>query len=205
MRTPDQRSLHRRAIDVANTYVDPIVIAERELPTPCADWNLGELLAHMVGQHFGFAQAVREGTAPKSAYRPVPFNPRVWRQSTQELIEAFAGADLDDTVLEVELHPTQPLPLTMIVGAQLLDTVVHTWDVARSLGQRFEPDDELAAVVLRIAEPIPDDATRDRQGAAFAHSLHTVGSPWERSLALLGRDPQWRTPGRHDLPGVVVA
>lgn len=202
MNTFDQRGLHRRAIAVANTYVDPIVVAERELPTPCADWNLGELLAHMVGQHFGFAEAVRTGNAPKSAYRPVPFSPRVWRQSTRALLDAFAGADLDGTVLEVELHPTQPLPMTMIIGAQLIDTVVHTWDVARSLGQDFEPDDELATAVFRIAQPIPDDERRDQPGAAFAHALPTSGTPWQQTLQLLGRDPAIRlqqsaTAGRH--------
>ncbi|WP_051267697.1 TIGR03086 family metal-binding protein [Nakamurella lactea] len=189
MSTVDQRVLHRKAISIANTYVDPIVVAERELPTPCAEWNLGELLAHMVGQHFGFAQAVREGNAPKSAYRPVPFSPRVWRQSTQELLDAFAGADLEDSALEVELHPTQPLPLPMIIGAQLLDTVVHTWDVARSLGQPFEPGEDLAAAVFAIAQPIPDDERRDQPGAAFGHALPATGSPWQQTLRLLGRDP----------------
>lgn len=197
MSATDQRGLHRRAITIANTYIDPIVVAERDLPTPCGDWNLGELLAHMVGQHFGFAEAVRTGTAARSAYRPVPFSPRVWRQSTLALLDAFAGADLEGTALEVELHPTQPLPITMIIGAQLIDTVVHTWDVARSLDQDFEPDDELATAVFRIAQPIPDDERRDQPGAAFGHALPTAGTPWEQTLQLLGRDPAIRLEPRH--------
>lgn len=186
----DQRPLHRLAIEIANTYVDPIVVAERDLPTPCSNWNLGELLAHMVGQHFGFAQALREATAPASAYLPVPFSPRVWRQSTQELLEACAGADLEETALQVELHPTQPLPIPMIINAQLLDTVVHTWDVARSLGLDFEPGEKLATAVFNIAQPIPDDERRDKPGAAFGHALPVTGSSWEQSLMLLGRDPR---------------
>lgn len=189
MSTLDQRALHRHALDIASTYIDPIVISERALPTPCSDWNLGQLLAHMVGQHFGFARAVRTGTAPKSAYLPVQFSPKVWRESVDDLLDAFAAADLDEAVLEVELHPTQPLPMPLIIGAQLLDTVVHTWDVARSLGQEFEPDRELALAVLRITQPIPDDERRDQPGAAFAHALPAEGSIWERTLLLLGRDP----------------
>lgn len=198
----DQRKLHRHAIHLASTYIEPIVLDERGWPTPCADWNLGQLLAHMVGQHFGFAKAARCGTAPKSAYQPVQYSPGLWRESAEDLLDAFAGADLDAAVLEVELHPTQPLPMSLIVGAQLLDTVVHTWDVARSLGQIFEPDPTLAEAVLAIAEPIPDNDRREGQEAAFAHRLPITGTTWDRMLALLGRDPQWHAPGEQHRSGV---
>jgi uncharacterized protein (TIGR03086 family) len=190
----DQRALHRQALELATTYIEPIVLDERTLPTPCANWDLGQLLAHMVGQHFGFAAAARNGTAPKSAYRPVRFSPATWRDSVNDLLDAFERADLDATVMQVELHPVQPLPMRFLIGAQLLHTVVHPWDVASTLGQLFEPDRVLADAVLAIAEPIPDEENRETPGAAFAHRLPATGPSWARSLALLGRDPQWRAP-----------
>ncbi len=184
----DQRALHRHALQLADGFVEHIAADDLVRSTPCADWDLGELLAHMVGQHLGFAAATRDGTAPKSAHAPVPFTLTGWHRSVDELTAAFAAADPDASVVEVELHPTKPLPMSTIIGAQLLDTAVHTWDVARSIGRTFSPDDELADAVLKTAEPIPDDEHRGTPGAAFAHALPAIGTPWERALALLGRD-----------------
>ncbi len=189
MVSEDRRSLHRHALQLADGFVDRITASDLTRATPCADWDLGQLLAHMIGQHRGFAAATRDGTAPVSAYAPVRFTLAEWHRSVDELLAAFDAADLAESVIEVELHPTKPLPMPVIIGAQLLDTAVHTWDVARSVDRTFTPDDELAEAVLKIAEPIPDDELREAPGAAFAHSLPATGSPWERALALLGRDP----------------
>lgn len=185
----DRRQLHRTALDIASGYANRIAEDDLGRSTPCVNWNLGELLAHMVGQHLGFAAAIRDGDAPRSAYLPVPFSQQSWRDSADELGAAFAGADLRGAVLEVELHQTRPLPVTVVIGAQLLDTVVHTWDIARSLGEDFTPSDELVRPILRMAEQIPDAGNRDAPGAAFDHALLAADTPWHQALALLGRNP----------------
>jgi uncharacterized protein (TIGR03086 family) len=182
---------HRTAMDVASTYVERVRDADLRRPTPCAGWDLGQLLEHMVGQHAGFSAVVRDGAADAAAYRPQPFSATSWRRSVDDLLDAFAGADLAAEVVEVELHPTRPLPVAVLVQAQFLDTVVHTWDVAAALGERFDPGPDVAAAVEAIAAPIPDDERRDAAGAAFARAVPTGGGPWERALGLLGRDPGW--------------
>ena len=112
--------------------------------------------------------------------------------SAGALVAAFAGADPSVGIIEVELHPTSPLSLSTVVGAHLLDTAVHTWDVARSLGLEYGPTPEIADAVLRVAKTVPDDDNRERPGAAFAHALPEppAATVWERSLALLGRAPR---------------
>jgi hypothetical protein len=45
--------------------------------------------------------------------------------------------------LRVELAPI-PLPIGRLVAAQFLDTVVHTWDLASALGERYEPPGDVA-------------------------------------------------------------
>jgi hypothetical protein len=145
----------------------------------------------MVGQHAGFATVVRTGAADVHAYQPLAFTPESWRRSVDDLLDAFAGADLADEVVEVELHPTRPLPIAVLVQAQFLDTVVHTWDIAAALGERFDPGADVAVAVEAIAAPIPDDARRDAPGAAFAHAVPTGDATWDRALGLLGRDPDW--------------
>ncbi len=188
----DHRQLHRTALDAATAVVARITDADLDRPTPCGTWNLRQLLEHMVGQHFGFAAVVRDGKATQDAYRPAAFTQVSWRNSIDEMSAAFATADLAAQVVEIELHPTQPLPIAFLVAAQFLDTVVHTWDLAAALGETYEPDAVSADAVLRIAETIPDDAGRERPGSAFAHALASDSGPWERTLALLGRDIAWR-------------
>jgi uncharacterized protein (TIGR03086 family) len=119
---------------------------------------------------------------------PTWLTPTSWQTSVDDLVAAFADADLDAKVVEVELHPTQPLPIAVLVQAQFLDTVVHTWDVATALGEPYTPPSDVADAVFQIAQPIPDDERREKPGAAFARALNADGTTWERALALLGRD-----------------
>jgi hypothetical protein len=105
------------------------------------------------------------------------------------LVEAFAEADLDGEAVLVEIAAA-PLPMAFVVRAQLLDTVVHAWDVARALGVPYVPSAELVAAVADGAAAVPDDGRRTRPGAAFAPARPVQGSEWERALAQLGRDPR---------------
>jgi uncharacterized protein (TIGR03086 family) len=185
----DLRPLHRRALEIAGEHVDAIDASDLTKPTPCDRWTLADLLAHMIGQHDGFALAVRAGSAPEATYAPVPFSPERWSSSVATILAAFDGAGIDDTAVLIEIAPT-PLPLSLVVGAQLLDTIVHTWDVARSLGRWYEPPDELATAVVELATLVPEDPDRSGSGLPFGPSRPAVGSPWQRALARLGRDPR---------------
>jgi hypothetical protein len=80
--------------------------------------------------------------------------------------------------------------MTRVVAAQLLDTAVHAWDIAQSLGQPYEPGTELVGLVANIAQSVPDGPRRTQPNPAFAPGLPHSGSEWERALARLGRDPQ---------------
>ena len=190
----DLRPLQRSALHAADELIRRVSEEDLSRPTPCGSWNLGDLLAHMIGQHLGFAAAVRDGDAPRSAYQPIPYDRERWEESVTAVVEAFGGADLSANAVVVELAPT-PLPVALLAHAQLLDTVVHTWDVAQALGIEYLPTAELAASVAQLAAVIPDDESRDLPDAAFAHSLPidslpSDGTDWERALAQLGRDPR---------------
>lgn len=179
--------LHRRALADACTAVDQVGEDNLTVRTPCADWDLAALLAHMIGEHRGFATAMRDGTATADAYAPVAFEHVSWNSSVEDLLSAFADADPDAPVLAVALHPTQPLPPAVVIGAQLLDTAVHTWDVAAAFGRDYTPDPAIVERVLQIADQIPDDDQRNVPGASFAPAVTASGDPWSRTLALLGR------------------
>ncbi len=161
-------------------------------PTPCAGWDLQALIGHVVGQNHGFAQAVEAPDAPLAAFAARPPDPggaaHGWRTSADRVAGAFAAAPLDREVLLVEISPDTRFPVATVVGFHLLDTVVHAWDLATSLGEAFRPDDELIAATLAQARQVPDGPARRRPAATFAPSLPLEGSDdWTDTLALLGR------------------
>lgn len=185
----DLITLHRRAVEDATGWAHRAFNGPLDGATTCAGWDLRDLLAHMVGEHRGFARAVRGGEAPRTAYAPVPPTTETWDRSTVDLLEAFASADPDSEVTAVVLGQ-RPLPLTVVATAQLLDSAVHAWDLARSLGEDYEAAPDIVAPALAMAEQIPDDESRDGPTRAFAHALPVKGTDWERLLRLLGRDPR---------------
>ena len=124
----DLRPLHRRALEEARGHVERITVDLLTRPTPCAGWDLAALLAHIVGQHDGFAVAVTDGDAPPESYgwRPVGTD-RIaadWQDSADRLTAAFAAAPLDRPVRLVEISPTLRFPAGTAIGFQLLDTVI---------------------------------------------------------------------------------
>jgi uncharacterized protein (TIGR03086 family) len=184
----DLRPLHRRALDVASSYVGGIGDDVLGRPTPCAGWDLEDLLAHMVGQHHGFAAAVTDGDAPVEAYARRDARGAGWRESVDVLVAAFAGAPVDRPVRLVEISADRSFPAGTAVALQLLDTVIHTWDVATALGSEFVPDPELAATTLALARLVPQGETRLGPDAAFAPVVSAAADDdWTRALALTGR------------------
>jgi uncharacterized protein (TIGR03086 family) len=190
--------LHRRA----TTAVEPVLARVRTIdlsvPTPCIGWDLRALLEHMTGQDHGFAAAVRAGStadvdATAFAPRPLGTNPATAAAaSATEVGTAFAeaAAEPDRTVWLPEFG--HRFPLEQVAGFHLIDTLVHGWDVAVALGIAVDYDDELVAAGLTQAGRVPTGAARERPGAPFAPVRASEGTdPWERTLALLGRDPAW--------------
>jgi hypothetical protein len=70
----------------------------------------------------------------------------------------------------------------------LLDAVVHTWDVATALGERYRPEQALLDLVVDGSLQVPAGDARTRPDAAFAPSIEATNTdPWAVSLARLGR------------------
>jgi len=188
----DFRPQHRRALGHAGEIVVLAQAVDLLRSTPCAGWDLQALLTHMIGQNDGFAAAVTTGDAPPSAYTRTAVLgsdlAQEWHRSADRVLAAFATAHADAEVRLVEINPATTFPVADVVGVHLLDTVIHTWDTATSLGEPYRPDDELLNIVSARANQVPSGAARTRPGAAFAPAvIADQADPWLKTLALLGR------------------
>jgi uncharacterized protein (TIGR03086 family) len=194
--------LHRRSVAGLRPVVDRVTPADLDRPTPCAGWDLRVLLEHMTGQDRGFAAAVRAARAGDevdvSAFAPHPLGPSpaaTLADGLDEVVAAFAAA-ADGLVLLPEFGSRLPVPI--VAQMHLIDTLVHGWDVAATLGVKddyvTQLDAEVVAAALAMSEQIPDDEHRETPGAAFAHALPAPqdADVWTGVLTLLGRDPAWQ-------------
>jgi uncharacterized protein (TIGR03086 family) len=190
MHTIELLSCDARAVRASVTVVNRITAADLSLPTPCEEWDLGALLAHMTVQHRGFAAAAAGHGGDPGVWVPGPLGDDpvgAYAEAAEAVIEAFAGDEAD--FLLPEITPA-PVPRRIAIGFHLVDYVVHGWDVASALGVGYEVPDDVVAAALPIAEAVPQGAARRQPGAAFAPALPDPGGdPLDRILAMLGRKP----------------
>jgi len=186
-------ALHRRALGAVTDLLADLTPADLDRPTPCAGWDLRQLLAHMIGQNLGFAAAAEHDVGVEAfADHPVDDSVReAWSASAERVATALGAASGEGrTVALPEFPQYGRLPGNFVLGMHQLDSVVHGWDVATALGRRYRPDDELVAATLEMARAVPAGPEREQPGASFAPAI-TGGTddPWAETLRLLGRDP----------------
>lgn len=189
----DLLTAHRCAILASVDVVNTVGRADLRRPTPCAAWDLADLLAHMTVQHRGFAAAARGGGQDLALWTPVrdtqdPVG--AYAVAAHDVLEAFAGADPESQFALPELGTT--VPAEMAIGFHLIDYAVHGWDVAAGLGVPFTLPDDVVAAALPLALAVPDGDFRSMPNAPFGPARTADSTTdFERLLRHLGRDPQW--------------
>jgi uncharacterized protein (TIGR03086 family) len=188
------------AVAVRATAAMAVTVAESDLgrATPCAEWTLADLLAHMTVQHEGFAAAARGDGADLSYWQPRPSGTAealvaAYAAAADQVIEAFAADGVADRAFDLpEIGFPGPFPARQAIAFHLVDYVAHGWDLARSLGLGYEIEPDVLDAALLIARFVPDGEYRLRPGAAFGPRVNaTPVTPLFQILTLLGRHPAW--------------
>lgn len=148
-------------------------------PTPCREWTLRDLLAHMDDSLDAFTEAAggvvgltRTGSAPRIV---------VLQQKACALMGLWSGhAPADTRVGGVGLATD------LLVATAALEITVHGWDVAQATGRGTRIPEGLARELLPVAHRTVDDKDR---GIRFAQALpEPVGAAADvRLRAFLGR------------------
>lgn len=186
--------LDAEAVRVSAELVSRIGTADLGRPTPCAGWTLTDLLAHMTSQHRGFAAAAAGDGADPRHWADGNATPAGYLDAAAEVRAAFAAPGvLDRAFCVLPISATMTFPARQAIGFHLVDYVTHGWDVARSLGLRYELPQDVLDAALQIALAVPDGEARLIPGASFAPRVagHEQAPALDRIVALLGRRPDW--------------
>ena len=197
----DIRTVHRTAVLASVDVVDNVTTEDLSRPTPCAGWNLSQLLAHMTVQHRGFAAAARGHGADPARWDTatvadaVAFDPAgTYATAAADVLQAFAGDDvLDASFALPEFGPGAVFPGAQAIGFHFVDYVVHGWDVARAIDAPFTLSSEVISAVLPLVLAVPDGDFRNAPNSPFGPAIEAgegVGD-LDRMLLHLGRSPSW--------------
>jgi uncharacterized protein (TIGR03086 family) len=158
--------------------------------TPCAEWDVRALVNHVVGAKRRYTMLLHGATTDEvEATRAVDHlgdDPVAsFVATTAELKAAFGEPG---ALGRTAYHRTGERTGAQLLGMQVLDIAVHTWDLARAIrvGESLDPD------VVAFALTLQDTFDAGRQRGAFAPppgKTPADGSAQARLLYLSGRRP----------------
>lgn len=167
-----------------------------DLPTPCSEWTLRQLLEHMIGHNHGFAAAAEGERTDEAAWADRPFGDDpagAFAASSARVTAAFAREGVLEEGWWLPLvRGGQVFPARTAMGFHFVDYVVHGWDVAVAIGVRPVFPAEVLAAVEPYVDEVPDGPNRRQAGASFRPGVGTDSAdPLDRIVAKLGRSPSW--------------
>lgn len=159
-------------------------------PTPCADFDVHDLLHHLLLYGPMLEAAARKESADLSTEPDLVVDD--WASTLDTQIRALAGAWSDPAAWagETRILGPSPVPASMIGGMVVTELVVHGWDLGTALGVRPEWD----ATVTKFAhDQVAATAEMGRNMGAYQqeHPVPPTAPTLHRLLGLTGRDPGW--------------
>jgi len=174
--------LLERALSYARTALAGVAPDDLGRPTPCAGWNLAELLTHMDDSLDAFVEAAG-GVVTLWPSPDTPLDRRVASLQSKacHLLGRWSRAAAPGTVRVGGVATSSDV----VVAAAALEITLHGWDVASSTGGPEIPE-QFAAELLPLSMALITE--RDR-GTRFAPALteRPAASASERLLARAGR------------------
>jgi uncharacterized protein (TIGR03083 family) len=163
----DQIERHRRACTGFSRVANATPAEAWDNPTPCTEWDARALVEHVIGFH----EVLILRPMGVRAHRPRTGPAERWAATETALFDAL----------------TEPID---VLGALTTDVLVHTWDLAQSVGVPADLDTDLCASALAALSP--DALPRDSGMFGPKVAVSDTDDAATRLVARYGRDPDWR-------------
>lgn len=117
--------------------VDAVGADQWAAATPCSEWTVRDLLAHVIDVHRRMLAKVGSEPAPAASGDDLPVQ---WGKVRSAVGEAL-GDETRATAVVAGPVGQQPFE-SLVDGLVCADTLIHTWDLARAIGQdeRLDPN-----------------------------------------------------------------
>ena len=175
--------------------VDRIAVDQLGNETPCSEFDVHDIIDHMVVLGGAFAHLFR-GEQPPAAEAP-PVYGRVpaaeFRAAMDDLLDAVRSEGAMERMLDTPIGRMDGETFARVVA---FDGLVHGWDLAAATGQVYDIDATVVAAVDGFARQAINDDLRDAGMFEAATAAPADASRLEALAAFSGRavEERWRTP-----------
>lgn len=186
---------YRRSLREFTDRVDQVAPAQWEEPTPCADWEVRTLVAHVVSEDRWtvpmFHGETIESVGNRFAGDQLGDNPA---ESARNAFAQAENAVSSNGALDRTVHLSAgDTPAPEYLRQLIAEHLIHGWDLAVAIGAEPQLD---AEVVHECAEWFAERASDYRQSNLVRSPVNVSADADEqdRLLAAFGRDPNWAPP-----------
>ena len=186
----DDLDLMESIVTKTSGLVSAVRPEQAELPTPCPDYDVRALVAHIVGYAQAFAAAANGETLPgdpgEYSADDLDEAAAAYRQAAQAMVTGWrtGGTDRMVRIVGGEVPGAMALDMTMI------EYLTHGWDLATATGQSSPFTEDEAAEVLGRAEKSLTSQFRG-EGKPFGPviAVPTDAPAVDRMVGFMGRRP----------------
>ena len=180
--------LHERAAETCGAIIGRISADQWDQPTPCSEWNVRQLVNHIVSENYWVEPLLEGKTIDEIGTQ---FDGDVLESDPLAAYEASAksattAAFRPGALVAPVAVSYGPIPGSEYIAHRLVDLVVHGWDVAEATKQDTNIEYDLADAVLEIIEPQQADLAAS---GVFGSPIQTSpdADSQTKLLGLLGR------------------
>lgn len=135
-------ALFDRAAAAAQTVISGVRPDQLDVPTPCADWSVRQLLNHVVsGTALFHSLATGGGPVDRTADHLGNDPAAAFRTTVASLREVFAA---DGGLTRMVNSPFGEQPAAVLLEMRINEMMLHGWDVATATGQPTDLDPDVA-------------------------------------------------------------
>jgi uncharacterized protein (TIGR03086 family) len=159
-------------------------------PTPCGDWNVRDLLNHIIG---GCISVAAGATGKRVGFSEGPDHVAqdhvaAYKRASTDALAAFRAPGALDRTFTLRTGDT---PGSVALGLAVADAVVHGWDLAKATGQDGTFDDEVTGALYAMTTQMMAPKGPYPRGSSFGDPVEVADDAplTDRLVAYLGRDP----------------
>lgn len=178
-----------RAVDQTGRIISNLGYGQLNLSTPCAEWNVRDLVNHLISSLYMFSQAAMGAkfNLEEFGVDRVKYDAAVsYAQEAAKLKVALGRVGVLEQEWQLAFGET---PGWLAVDIAVIEFVAHGWDIARATTSPVELDPELSRLALANARELTSQFGR-QEGVFGPELAPPEGADAHQALAaFLGRDP----------------
>jgi uncharacterized protein (TIGR03086 family) len=183
-------AFYARAMTATRAVINAVRPEQWTAPTPCTEWNVRQLVNHLIGENLWAVELWRGRTIAEVGSRLegdlAGDDPAAAYAASVESASLACSAP---GAMEATCHLSFGDSSGSDYAAQLfLDSLIHGWDLAMATGQNTRLEPELVEACLPIAQQL---TAQFRSTGVFGDNLpiEPDADAQSRLLALVGRRP----------------